>query len=85
MDYDLWVRLARITRLLYVPGRVWANFRLHSTGKSYLSDSRCWPEMLKVHYRDGGSWFSIIQAKYLVRKAIAPLWRLRMQARLGRQ
>ena len=84
MDYDLWVRLARTTRLLYVPDHVWANFRLHATGKSYLSDSRCWPEMLKVHYRDGGSWFSIIQAKYLVRKMVAPLWRMRMQRRIGR-
>jgi len=85
MDYDLWVRLARITTLKYVPGHVWADFRLHAGGKSVLDDDRCWPEMLKVHYRDGGSWFSIIQAKYLVRKAVAPLWRLRMQKRLARQ
>ncbi|MEW6093990.1 MAG: glycosyltransferase family 2 protein [Chloroflexota bacterium] len=82
MDYDLWVRLARISSLLYLPGQVWANFRLHSTGKSVVADSRCWPEMLKVHYREGGTWFSIIQAKYLIRKAVAPLWRLRMQIRL---
>jgi len=85
MDYDLWVRLARISRLRYVPGQVWANFRLHTTGKSFLADSRCWPEMLKVHYRDGGTWFSVIQAKYLVRRVIAPIWRLRMQRRIGRQ
>lgn len=85
MDYDLWVRLARISRLLYVPGHVWANFRLHSSGKSVVADSRCWPEMLKVHYRDGGSWFSIIQAKYWIRKVIGPLWRLRMQLRMRKQ
>jgi glycosyltransferase involved in cell wall biosynthesis len=85
MDYDLWVRLACITRLLYIPNRVWANFRLHATGKSYLSDSRCWPEMLKVHYRDGGTWFSIIQAKYMIRKMVTPLWRMRIQQRMGRQ
>ncbi len=82
MDYDLWVRLARISTLQYLPGQVWANFRLHAGGKSVVADSRCWPEMLKVHYRDGGSWFSIIQAKYMVRKAIAPLWQGRMRARL---
>ncbi len=81
MDYDLWVRLARITSLLYLPGQVWANFRLHSSGKSVVADSRCWPEMLRVHYREGGTWFSIIQAKYLIRKVVAPLlnarrWRM---------
>jgi hypothetical protein len=31
------------------------------------------PEMLRVHYRDGGS-FSVIVAKYL-RKIIGPLWK----------
>jgi hypothetical protein len=29
--------------------------------------------MLKVHYRDGGSQFSVIVAKYYVRKLAAPL------------
>jgi glycosyltransferase involved in cell wall biosynthesis len=85
MDYDLWVRLAKLSTLQYLPGQVWANFRLHSSGKSVVSDSRCWPEMLKVHYREGGSWFSIIQAKYWLRKAIAPIWRLRMQMRLAKK
>jgi hypothetical protein len=65
-----------------VQGHVWANFRLHSNGKSVMADSRCWPEMLKVHYRDGGSWFSWIQAKYYFRKVTEPVWRLRMQSRL---
>ena len=81
MDYDLWVRLARIAPVQYVP-HLWADFRLHASGKSVVADDRCWPEMLKVHYRDGGSWFSIIQAKYLIRRAIGPLWRLRMKMRL---
>ena len=81
MDYDLWVRLARLAPVKYVP-YFWANFRLHSSGKTVAADDRCWPEMLKVHYRDGGSWLSIITAKYLIRKLIAPLWRLRMRMRL---
>jgi len=81
MDYDLWVRLARLAPVEYVP-YLWANFRLHSSGKTVAADDRCWPEMLKVHYRDGGSWLSIITAKYLIRKLIAPLWRLRMRMRL---
>jgi len=76
MDYDLWVRLAREAPLHYVP-RVWANFRLHGDAKTILADDRCWPEMLRVHFRDGGSWFSPIVAKYLVRKLVAPYLRWR--------
>ena len=76
MDYDLWVRLAKITQIDYVP-QTWANFRLHGSGKTVAADDRCWPEMLKVHYRNGGSFFSIIVAKYTIRKLVAPLitWR----------
>ena len=79
MDYDLWVRLAAVTRLQYLPGRVWANFRLHSAGKTVAADDRCWPEMLRVHYRDGGKALSPIVLKYLVRKLAAPLvnWKRR--------
>lgn len=78
MDYDLWVRLARHAPLVYLP-RTWANFRLHSDAKTIAADDRCWPEMLRVHYRDGGSWFSPIVAKYYIRKLAAPLlnWRRR--------
>jgi len=86
MDYDLWVRLARLAPLEYLPA-TWANFRLHTSGKTVASDDRCWPEMLKVHFREGGSWFSIITAKSVIRKIIAPIWGLRMRLRLskGRQ
>lgn len=81
MDYDLWVRLARITELRYLPGRVWANFRLHASGKTIAADDRCWPEMLRIHYRDGGSRFAPIVAKYYLRKLAAPFinWRRRRQ------
>jgi glycosyltransferase involved in cell wall biosynthesis len=66
MDYDLWVRLARIAPLQYVP-ELWANFRLHDAGKSVFADDRCWPEMLRVHLRDGGSWFSWLVFKAKIR------------------
>lgn len=69
MDYDLWVRLARLAPLQYLPRR-WANFRLHGTGKSVVANDRCWPEMLKVHYREGGSWLSPIVFKAKVRPLI---------------
>ncbi len=81
MDYDLWTRLAARTRLKYTP-QTWANFRLHTTGKTIAADDRCWPEMIRVHYRDGGSFFSIIVAKYYIRKLIAPLWNWRRRKTL---
>lgn len=78
MDYDLWVRLAGASQLTYLP-RLWASFRLHSGGKTIAADDRCWPEMLRVHYRDGGSPLSAIVAKYWLRRLAAPLinWRRR--------
>lgn len=79
MDYDLWVRLANEASLLYVP-ELWASFRLHGDAKSIAADDRCWPEMLRVHYRNGGQRVSLIVLKYWVRKIVAPMlrwWRKR--------
>ena len=78
MDYDLWVRLARLAPLVYYP-RLWAGFRLHGDAKTITADDRCWPEMLRIHRRDGGSRFSVIHAKYLIRRLAAPFitWRRR--------
>lgn len=71
MDYDLWVRLAQVGPIVYHP-RLWANFRLHRDAKTIAADDRCWPEMLRVHYRDGGSKFAPIVWKYWIRKLAAP-------------
>jgi glycosyltransferase involved in cell wall biosynthesis len=76
MDYDLWVRLSRLGPPAYVP-HWWANFRLHGSAKTISADDRCWPEMLRVHRREGGTWFSVIYARYLLRKLFAPLITLR--------
>ena len=81
MDYDLWVRLAALAPVQYLP-RLWASFRLHTQGKTIAADDRCWPEMLKVHYRDGGSWFGVLPAKYIIRKAVAPLISARRRAKV---
>ncbi len=83
MDYDLWTRIASRAELKYLAGRTWANFRIHTSGKTIAADDRCWPEMIRVHYRDGGSFFSPIVAKYYIRKLIAPLWSWRFRRRLG--
>jgi glycosyltransferase involved in cell wall biosynthesis len=83
MDYDLWIRLAKLSGVAYVHSH-WANFRLHGEAKTIHSDDRCWPEMLKVHYRDGGKFFSPIVFKYYLRKVAGPYirWRRRQQIRI---
>lgn len=84
MDYDLWVRLAKLAPLHYLP-QTWANFRLHQSGKSVISDDRCWPEMLRVHRREGGSWFSWLVFKAKIRPLIYAWLPLRIRLWLRRR
>jgi glycosyltransferase involved in cell wall biosynthesis len=83
MDYDLWVRLSAITPIAYVR-KPWANFRLHDSSKSLREAFRCWPEMMRVHFRDGGSRFSVLYAKYLIRRIVEPIMPWRMTLRRWR-
>ncbi len=76
MDYDLWLRLAKISKIVYLP-KLWANFRLHGDAKTIAEDDRCWPDMLKIHYRDGGKWWQPIVWKYWIRKLAAPYIRFK--------
>jgi glycosyltransferase involved in cell wall biosynthesis len=82
MDYDLWVRIAKHAPIQYLPGQTWANFRIHTSSKTNVNDERGWKEMLRVHYRDGGSFFAPIVAKYYLRKVIGPLWKWRIRRRM---
>jgi glycosyltransferase involved in cell wall biosynthesis len=81
MDYDLWVRLAKLAPLLYVPG-LWANFRLHGQGKSTTMDDRCYPEMIRVYRREGGSRISLLAARWQLRRIIYAWLPLRFRIRL---
>jgi glycosyltransferase involved in cell wall biosynthesis len=83
MDYDLWVRIAEISPIALCR-RPWANFRIHGTSKSITEANRCWPEMIRVHFRDGGSVFSLLYLKYLIRRLVEPLMPLRMKYRFWR-
>jgi glycosyltransferase involved in cell wall biosynthesis len=82
MDYDLWTRIAARAQLKFLPHYTWANFRLHAAGKTLAADDRCWPEMLRVHYRDGGGFFAPLVAKYYLRRLVAPFWNWRRRRML---
>lgn len=69
MDYDLWIRLAKLGPLIYQP-RLWANFRLHSTGKSIARDDRCYPEMLRVYRREVGGGPSWLALRWYLRRLV---------------
>lgn len=84
MDYDLWTRITAKTKIKYLQGNIWANFRIHLSSKTNVNDERGWQEMLRVHYRDGGSFFSVIVAKYYLRKIIGPLWKWRIRKNVMR-
>ena len=81
-DYDLWVKLAKISQLLYVPGR-WAQFRIHEAGKTLANDDRCYPDMLRVLEREGGGWFSWLRLRMITRKLFYSWlpWKLRLRLR----
>ena len=84
MDYDLWLRLAKISEINYLQGsKPWAAFRLHADAKTIAEDDRCWPDMLRIHKRNGGSVFSLLYAKYLLRKVLGPIIRRRRRRSFG--
>lgn len=81
-DYDLWMRLAKIDPVVYVP-RTWANFRLHEAGKTVYLDDRCYPDMIRVSRREGGSKISPLIIRWYIRRlffAWLPI-RLRVKVR----
>lgn len=82
-DYDLWVKLAKISRLLYVPRR-WATFRLHEAGKSVKDDSVCYPDMLKIYARERCGGLSWLWLRYQARRLFYARLPLRLRLFLRR-
>lgn len=83
MDYDLWVRLAKVSEIRYVP-RLWANFRLHGEAKTDAADERCYPEMLRVAHREGYGPFSWLALKARARPLLYRWLPLRLRLWLRR-
>jgi glycosyltransferase involved in cell wall biosynthesis len=83
MDYDLWVRIAKISQPVYVK-QLWANFRLHGEGKSIISDDRCYPEMLRVYQREKGNKLSLLAIRAFIRPLIFSWLPLRLRLWLRR-
>lgn len=83
MDYDLWLRLAKISKIKYHQ-ELWANFRLHGDAKTIAEDDRGWKDMVKIHYRDGGTFFSQIIAKYYIRKIVSPIIKIKRKKMMNR-
>ncbi len=81
-DYDLWVKLAKIAPIVYLP-RLWADFRLHESGKSVANDDRFYPDMLKIQAREGGKWLSALRLRWYARRLLYAWlpWRLRLRLR----
>lgn len=73
MDFDLWVRLSKANEIRFIP-KLWAGFRIHQQSKSTTVFGRCWPEMRKVHKREGGRLISVFMRRYLLRKLFSPTW-----------
>jgi glycosyltransferase involved in cell wall biosynthesis len=82
-DFDLWVRLAKISSLRYLPRR-WATFRLHGEGKSIRFDERCYPDMLQVYQREVGHRFSWLLLKAKLRPWIYAWLPLRVRVAIRR-
>jgi glycosyltransferase involved in cell wall biosynthesis len=80
MDYDLWTRISGVAPIAF-HDEFMANFRLQNKSKSMMEARRCWPEMMRVHFRDGGSRFSILYLKYLIRRIVEPIMPLRIRFR----
>ena len=81
MDYDLWVRLAKLAPLIYSP-QLWANFRLHGEGKTTTMDDRCYPEMIRVYQREGGGQISLLGLRWHIRRLLYAWLPLRFRVKL---
>ena len=82
-DYDLWVRIAKVSDVHYIP-RLWADFRIHEQGKSVVNDDRCYPDMLRVAQREGGRGQALLKFRWMVRRWLYAWLPVSLRVRLRR-
>ena len=78
MDYDLWLRVARLGRAVYIP-RIQGRFRVHPDSKTTRHPDRFWPEVRRVSRRHGGGFLSPMLVTHLRDEFY--LWRQRVRHR----
>lgn len=77
MDYDLWLRAARVTRFILVD-RVQAQFRLHSQSKTVRAAQEFYSETRHVARRNGGPFFSTAMRRERLSLQAVRNWRRRL-------
>ncbi|MFZ2095273.1 MAG: glycosyltransferase family 2 protein [Anaerolineales bacterium] len=80
-DYDLWVRLAKIAPVVYVP-RTWSNFRLHEAGKTIYMDDLCYPDMIRVAQRETGKKVPSLILRWYLRRLTYAWLPIRLRVKL---
>jgi glycosyltransferase involved in cell wall biosynthesis len=64
MDFDLWLRIAKVAPLTYVDGQ-WAAFRIHRQSKTGSALKAMWHEERSVARAHGGQLFSTMFRRHL--------------------
>ena len=58
MDYDLWIRIGESYPVQYIPGKIWAKFRLHEDSKTVSLEKKFWKDEKRVSKEHGGGMTS---------------------------
>src|SRR5262249_17617345 len=87
MDYDFFIRAARVTQVAHLPQAL-AAFRLHPTSKTVAADMRQWPETLAVSEKYGlrpwHAWYWLRRLRHWGLRALPRPAQNWMRRRMGR-
>jgi len=66
LAFGPWVRIAARSPLQHLQ-HVWAGFRIHVQGMTLAAADRYWPEIVRVHRREGRGIHSALGPRHLLR------------------
>lgn len=72
MDYDLLLKLAKISKMHYIP-EILAEYRIHTSTKSFTEADKHWKENFLVRKRYDDGFFFIIGIKYMLFRTLNSL------------